>query len=86
MTTNEIHDDEYVSTAKAGRMLGVTEPTIRKYVHEGELLAYRAGKLYKVSVKSIRDYRKRHAVTPPTAPEPRRPRRRRTSNRPGDRT
>lgn len=78
-----IDADRYVSTAQAGEMLPASEPTIRKYLHEGKLRGYRVGKLYKVSVESIKDYREAHAVVPNTAPEPRRPRRRFRVMRPG---
>ncbi|GIG64276.1 helix-turn-helix domain-containing protein [Phytomonospora endophytica] len=73
-----------MSTAQAGEMLPASEPTIRKYLQEGKLRGYRVGKLYKVSVESIKDYRREHAVIPNPPPSPpRRPRRRFRAMRPG---
>jgi excisionase family DNA binding protein len=82
MTFKSIEDDRYVGTPVAAQMMGLSEPTVRKLCHSGELLAYRVGKLYKVSVLSIGDFRKRHAVAPPVPrEETRRPKQRRTTRR-----
>ena len=52
----------YLSTGDAAARLGITSPTVRKLLEDGELRGIRVGRVYRVERASLEAYRKRVSV------------------------
>lgn len=46
---------EFLSTAEAAKFLGIPEKSVRKLARDGDIPAYRFGKLWKFDIKELRD-------------------------------
>jgi excisionase family DNA binding protein len=49
-------DEQFVSTARAAEIAGLSQRTIQFWIDSGALLAIRIGKNYRVSRDSLREY------------------------------
>ena len=52
----------YLSTGDAAARLGITAPTVRKLLEDGELAGIRVGRVFRVSRGSLEAYERRVAV------------------------
>ena len=45
---------DWMSAMEAARTLGVTRPTIRRWLDQGRLQGYKAGKVVRITTESVR--------------------------------
>ncbi len=64
---------DIITTAEAGRRLGVTAQRIRQYIAEGRILATKVGRDYLVEAASVEAFRPRPTGNPNFGPDFRRP-------------
>ena len=58
-TPNKQRDEQFLSTADAAEIAGLSQRTIQFWIDSGALCAIRIGKNYRVSLDSLREYLQR---------------------------
>ena len=59
-------DIEWLSTQEAARRLGITTRTLYRFVDQGELAAYRMGRVIRLQASDIDDFIARSRIEPGT--------------------
>ena len=59
-------DIEWLSTQEAARRLGITTRTLYRFVDQGELAAYRMGRVIRLQAADIDDFITRSRIEPGT--------------------
>lgn len=55
-------EDVLLTVEEAAMYLSVTVQTLRKYIHKGEIVAYRINRNYRVSGESINEFLKKRCI------------------------
>ncbi len=58
-----LNEDRFYSPAEVAKYLSVNVQTVRRWIHAGELRAYRVGKFWRVSREQVEEFLKAHEVS-----------------------
>ncbi len=54
----------WLSTDEAAQRLGIATRTLYRFINEGEIPAYRMGRVYRLKAADVDDYLERHRILP----------------------
>ena len=59
----DLNEDRFYSPAEVARYLSVNVQTVRRWIHTGELGAYKVGRFWRVNREQVEEFLKAHEVS-----------------------